>query len=52
MTNIKPEHYEKTFYNKMAVLPLGVLFLSAFINNTLFIQVDPKISQNMGYGNN
>ena len=27
----------------MAVLPVGLLFLSAFVNNTLFIQVDPNV---------
>ena len=29
----------------MTVLPLGVLFLSAFVNNILFIQVDPNIRE-------
>lgn len=29
----------------MMVLPVGVIFLFAFINNTLFIQVDPSIGE-------
>lgn len=29
----------------MMLLPAGVLFLSAFINNTLYIQVDPKVRE-------
>lgn len=27
----------------MATLPVGLLFLSAFVNNTLFIHVDPSV---------
>lgn len=29
----------------MSTLPVGLLFLSAFINNTLFIQVDPSVRE-------